>query len=47
MAAQVTNKPLLRALLAAADAGDIESALKFYAPDYVDHDATEARQGAG
>lgn len=47
MGAQVTNKPRLRALLAASDAGDIDAALKFYAQDYIDHDTTEARQGGG
>jgi C-1 hydroxylase len=44
---QVTNKARLRDLLAASDAGDIGAALTFYAPDYVDHDVTEGRQGAG
>ena len=47
MARQASNKARLRGLLSASDAGDIDGALRFYAPDYVDHDATEARQGAG
>lgn len=47
MTTQATNKSRLCDLLAASDAGDIDGTLKFYAPDYVDHDATEARQGAG
>ena len=47
MATQASNKPRLRYLLAASDEGDIDGALRFFAPDYVDHDATEARQGAG
>jgi ketosteroid isomerase-like protein len=34
-------------LLLASDAGDVDTALKFYSPDYFDHDATEARQGSG
>lgn len=47
MGTQAPNSSRLRDLLAASDAGDIDRALGFYAPDYVDHDATEARQGAG
>ena len=47
MAVQASSKSRLRDLLAASDAGDVAGALEFYAPDYVDHDATEARQGAG
>ena len=47
MGEQLTNKARLRELLAASDGGDIEAALRFYALDYVDHDVTEARQGAG
>ena len=47
MTTQATNKSRLCDLLAASDAGDIDRTLKFYAPDYVDHDATEARQGTG
>ena len=47
MSLQVTNKSRLRDLLSASDAGDIDRALSFYAPNYVDHDATEARQSAG
>ena len=46
MSLQVTNKSRLRDLLSASDAGEIDGALRFYAPDYVDHDATEARQSA-
>ena len=47
MSLQVTNKSRLRDLLSASDAGEIDGVLRFYAPDYVDHDATEARQSAG
>jgi predicted ester cyclase len=47
MGAQGTNKTRLRDLLAASDSGDVDAALRFYARDYVDHDATEARQGSG
>ena len=47
MSSQATNKSRLVALLTASDAGDLEGALQFYAPDYVDHDATEARQSDG
>jgi predicted ester cyclase len=47
MSTQGSNKPRLRELLAASDSGDIDAALGFYAPDYHDHDVTEARQGDG
>ena len=47
MATQASNKSRLRGLLSASDAGDIDAALGFYAPDYRDHDVTEARLGAG
>lgn len=47
MPRQASNKSRLRDLLSASDAGDIDGALAFYAPDYADHDATEARQGSG
>jgi predicted ester cyclase len=47
MATQASNRSRLRELLATSDAGDIDGALRFYAPDYVDHDATEARKGTG
>ena len=47
MTEQEENKQRLRDLLAAVDAGDIERALAFYSPDYVDHDASEARGGSG
>lgn len=47
MSPQVSNKARIRDLLAASDAGDIDGALSNYAPDYFDHDATEARQRAG
>jgi len=40
------NVERLRALLAAVDAGDIDAALACYAPDYHDHDASDARAGA-
>ena len=39
------NKRALLELLAASDAGDVDKALSFYAPDYEDHDASEARAG--
>ncbi len=39
------NRRALRDLLAAADAGDIEKALSYYAPGYQDHDPSEARAG--
>jgi steroid delta-isomerase-like uncharacterized protein len=38
------NKQLLRDLLRAADDGDMDAVESFYAPDYVDHDAGEARR---
>jgi predicted ester cyclase len=47
MRAQVKNKARLRELLLASDAGDIDATLEFYARDYVDHDASEARRGKG
>jgi predicted ester cyclase len=47
MGPQGENKSRLRDLLSASDAGDIDRALTFYAPEYVDHNATEARQLAG
>ena len=47
MTEQESNKQRLRVLLAVVDAGDIEGALAFYAPDYVDHDASESRRGGG
>ena len=47
MSAQGSNKSRLRELLVASDRGDIDAALGFYAPDYEDHDLTEARQGDG
>ena len=47
MTEQEENKRRLRDLLAAVDAGDIERALAFYSPDYVDHDASESRTGPG
>lgn len=37
------NKATIRALFEAADRGDLEAVAGFYSPDYVDHDATEAR----
>ena len=40
------NVQRLRELLAAVDAGDLERVLSFYAPDYYDHDTSDARQGA-
>ena len=40
---QAGNKTRLRDLLIASDEGDIDRALEFYAPGYIDHDATEAR----
>jgi predicted ester cyclase len=43
---QARNKDRMRALLAAVDAGDLESVLTFYDEDYHDHDASEARRGA-
>ena len=46
MGPQPKNKARIRELLKASDAGDIDGALRFYAPDYVDHDASEARQNA-
>jgi predicted ester cyclase len=39
------NKERLRELLAAADSGDIDHLLTFYAPNYFDHDASVARAG--
>jgi predicted ester cyclase len=39
------NKQVLRDLLQKVDDGDLEGALAFYAPDYQDHDASEARDG--
>jgi len=39
------HKELVRDLLAAADAGDMERVLSHYSPDYVDHDSGEARSG--
>jgi predicted ester cyclase len=47
MSEREDNKQRLRDLLSAVDAGDIERALGFYGPDYVDHDASEARTGSG
>ncbi|HEU4688227.1 MAG TPA: ester cyclase [Vicinamibacterales bacterium] len=47
MGPQDGNKSRLRDLLLASDAGDIDRALGFYAPDYVDHDASEARRSGG
>ena len=47
MGPQLTHKERIRDLLAASDAGDIRAAMEFYALDYVDHDVTEGRQGAG
>ena len=44
MGPQAGNKSRLNDLLLASDEGDIDGALRFYAPDVVDHDATEARQ---
>ena len=42
------NKQRLRDLFALVDAGgDVEAALAFYHPDYVDHDASESRRGDG
>jgi predicted ester cyclase len=46
MGPQAGNKSRLRGLLLASDAGDIDGALEFYAPDYIDHDASEARQAS-
>jgi len=45
MTEQDRNKQALRDLLTAVDAEDLERALEFYSPDYVDHDASEARSG--
>jgi len=41
-----SNKRAIRELLAAVDRGDLDHVLSFYSPEYVDHDATEARSGA-
>ena len=46
MGPQAGNKARLRNLLLASDEGDIDRALGFYAPDYVDHDTTEARESS-
>ena len=46
MGPQAGNKSRLRDLLLASDAGDLDGALGFYAPDYIDHDTTEARESA-
>lgn len=43
MTEQEANKQAIRDLLLAVDSGDIEGALEFYSPNYVDHDASEAR----
>jgi predicted ester cyclase len=43
--AEQTNKSRMRELLAAVDAGELDRVLSFYAPDYFDHDASEARTG--
>jgi predicted ester cyclase len=45
MSMEEDNKQALLDLLAAADAGDLEKALSFYAPEYEDHDTSEARAG--
>jgi C-1 hydroxylase len=45
MSETARNKQTIRDLLAAADAGDVEGALAFYSPLYVDHDASESRAG--
>ncbi len=45
MGPQCGNKSRLRELLSASDSGDLDRALGVYAPDYFDHDASEARQG--
>lgn len=47
MTEQESNKQRLRDLLALVDVGHIEAALAFYAPDYLDHDASESRHGEG
>lgn len=39
------HKELVRDLLAAADAGDLERVLSYYSPGYVDHHASEVRSG--
>jgi predicted ester cyclase len=44
---QAGNKARLRDLLLASDDGDIDRALTYYAPEYVDHDSTEARRSSG
>lgn len=41
--AEQANKARLRELLAAVDAGDLDRVLACYAPDYFDHDTSEAR----
>ena len=46
MGPQAGNKSRLRDLLLASDEGDIDGALRFYAPDYIDHDTTEGRNSA-
>jgi predicted ester cyclase len=43
MSEQESNKDALRQLLAAVDRGDLDGALDFYSPEYVDHDASEGR----
>jgi predicted ester cyclase len=39
-----TNKNTLRALLSAADSGDLEGVMRCFSPAYVDHDPPPVRQ---
>lgn len=41
---EARHKTVVRELLAAADAGDLERALSYYSTAYVDHDVSEARR---
>lgn len=45
MTREERNKESIRALLAAADEGDLERVLSSFSPDFLDHDANEARDG--
>jgi predicted ester cyclase len=38
------NRRVIRDLYAAADVGNLEAVLRAYSPQYLDHDASEARQ---
>lgn len=44
MTPEEENADAFRRLIAASDAGDLEAALAFFAPDYVDHDPSEVRR---